>query len=320
MTTVGQRDALIDKVQLNVNPVVTSLVLGTPRRRTMPGMRLLRPVSVDSVNFQYVTFDNKHLQDVDAERAMRAEITSIDWDATTASAKLRRFTKKVKKDKDEIRNAHPSLRIQELSALMARRTVEMSMEKVIRDVVIDTTPGNTYASGHIFNLTNGFDDPVNGDSKTAVRTAAATISADTGAQIGELSVYLPEISFNAAVDDPLFLEKRGNFSTVLPTAADLAAYWGVKEVWTANPVQASGTGIAAMYSDIAVVYFDGVGQDFDTEYGELVWGVSFKLNGGVALEAWYDNNTSSWNFPWEDWLLPKITNPKAAALLTNCKD
>jgi hypothetical protein len=320
MTTVAQRDALIDKVQLNVNPVVTSLVLGTPRRRTMPGMRLLRPITVDAVNFQYVTFDNAHLQDVDAERAMRAEITTVDWDATTDTGKLLRYTKAVKKDKDEIRNAHPSLRIQELSALLARRTVELNMERKIHSVVTDATPGNSYASGHIFALTNGFDDPVNGDSKTAIRTAAATIAADTGAQIGELSVFLPESSFNAAVDDPLFLEKRGNFSTVLPTAADLAAFWGVKEVWTANPVVKSGTGIAPLYGDIAVVYFDGVGQDFDTEYGELVWGASFKLNGGVALEPWYDPKTTCWWFPWEDFLLPQITNPKAAALLTNCKD
>ena len=154
MSTVSQRD-LIESVQLNVDPIVTGLVTGQPTRRTMPGMRLFRPILVDGFNFSYTTFDNVHMQEVDARRAMRAEITTIDWDATTATGKLVRYTKAVKKDKDEIRNAHPSLRIQELSALMARRAVEMSMERSIHAVVTDTTPGNTYATGHIFNLTNG---------------------------------------------------------------------------------------------------------------------------------------------------------------------
>lgn len=319
MPTDVIREQLIDQVQA-VDPVVTALVTGQPLPLNLPGTQLFRPVLVPSFNFQYRNYGVESFLPHDTERAMRAPIKHSDRAFTTTSGKLKRYSWMELADEDELANADPSLRLRELKASAARTIVEMGIERAIHAIVTDVTPGNTYASGHIFNLTNGFNDATAGDSRAAVRAACAAIAGKTGMPYSSMVVFLPEASLQAALDDPEFLAKRQYTGTATASLADLAAYWGVGRVWSANPITASGTTISSLYSDVAVVYLDSIPADYDTEYGSLTWGATFKWNRGSVLMPFRDAKTTSWHFPYQDYALPKAINPNCAAIITNCVD
>lgn len=324
MPTDVIREQLIDQVQLNVDPIITELSKGFPMPMTLPGQRLFRPVSVPNWNFQYRTYGNERLRQHDTERAMRAAIKKADFAVSTAAAKLKRFSFMAEADQDELANANPTLRLRELKAGFAKTIVSQDIERTIHAIVTDVTPGNTYATGHILNLTNGFNDATAGDSRAAVRAACALISAKTGMPYTAMTVFLPESSLQAAYDDPEFLAKRQYTGTATPNMNDLAAYWGVGRVWSANPVVASGTTLVTpLYADIAVVYLDSLPVDYDTEYGEYVWGATFKWQAfpqGMALAPFYKDENTTWHFPFQDYALPKVINANCAAIITNCVD
>ena len=122
----------IESVQLDTDPMITDLVVGTPSRSDYPSSRLAKRITVPSWIFKYTTFGTEHLEDHDTERAMRAELKSSDWEADTATAKLRRFGWSITKDIDEITNAHPTLRIRERSASQAREIVTRDIETRLR--------------------------------------------------------------------------------------------------------------------------------------------------------------------------------------------
>ena len=131
-------------------------------------------------------------------------------------------------------------------------------------------------------------------------------------------VFLSLASFEAAKDDPVFLTARHNFDTRIATESVLAEYWGVGGEWTANPVEVAAGVVTSMYGDVAIIYYPGTGAQMDTGYGDLDFGRTFRYNRGVASRPWYNNEDTTWSFPWTDYALHRITNNASAALITNC--
>ena len=129
----------IINVQLGEDALVTELILGQPQALVMPGSRIFRDTPVTSYQFQYEQRGTEHLDDVDTERAMRAEIKIGDWKTETVVDRLRRYSFGVLKDEDEISNAHPNLRVREVSASLSRRIVELNLERIKRDLLTATT-------------------------------------------------------------------------------------------------------------------------------------------------------------------------------------
>ena len=307
----------LDMGQLGQDPLVTALVLGQPAASSYPGQQILRPITVPNVTFSYTTISNDHLRYYDAERALRANIRHSDWSVSVQAASLVRHSWRVMKDVAELDNANPSLRMRELSALLAKRIVDMNIETKIRDLI--STAGN-YPAAHRTAIGAGSEwNSVNGDSRTTILAMADQICADTGLMWSDLSVFLSRESYQAALSDPTFLAARSYQNTAMANAEILAQYWGVKNVWVANPVQADNEGVVSpMYSDLAVIYYGGDAANFDTTYGDLTFGVTFKWNRGVAGSPWFEEENTTWNFPWEDWALPKIINSSCGAIITNC--
>jgi len=312
----GQRaiaDPIVDG-QLAQDPLVTSLVLGQPQFTPLPGESLLPTIMVDNWVYKYTVYNNEHLQDHDTKRPMRAPIKHGDWKASTLPGKLDRYSFRILKDQDELTNAHPSLSIRQKSAELARRIVVMDVERDIRDLLSTTanyTTATAIAGASEWNAAGG-------DSRSNIRASALAISALTGLQPGDLTVYLPLSSLEAAKDDTTMLAIRTNYETAIVDEQILANYWGVKRVWSANPVEELAGTVVPMYNDIAIVYYDGGAANMDTTYGSLTWAVNFSWNKGVASAAYYDNTHTSWSFPWNEYAQPKIINADCAAILTNC--
>jgi hypothetical protein len=304
-------------VQQGIDPVVTSLVVGTPSMSNFPTLQLIRPITVPKWSFQYTTFGVEHLMKHDTERGMRAEIKHSDWESGTDTGKLRRFGWSIGKDQDEIGNANPSLRLRERSAAQAREIVLRDIETRMKDFVLAAT---SYQTGHVTTLTatNEWDNQTNGDSRANVRALAKLIFTATQIPYDRLSVFLTEESLQAALDDPKLKAIRNNFSSDTPDIEVLRRYWGVGRVWSANPSALSAAdALESMYGDIAVVYFDGNHADFDTEYGEYTWAVQFSWNQGVANAAWYEDKRTTWFFPWHEYRSWKAININCAGLILN---
>lgn len=307
---------LIDTVQLEQDPLVTELVIGQPQFRPLMGERIMRRILVRNFNFDWTTLGTEHLEDIDTERAMRAPIRTVDWEPGTGNSRLRRFSLGVRKDQDEIRNAHSILRMRERSAMLAKRIVTLNIERIRRDLLLDSA---TYPAGHVVTIGGGDEwDTANGDSKTDVGAAAAAVAAATGLMTEDLVVALAKDSYEAAKLDPVFLAARQNIRNDGITAQELARYWDVKRVDVYNAVEKDSAGaIVPMYSDKAVVYYEG-GPQIDTEFGDFEFAVTFGWGLGVASVPYWDPHTSTWVFPWTDYADPQVISSQCAALIENC--
>jgi len=312
----GQRaiaDPIVD-AQLSMDPMVTSLVLGQPQFAPMPGEMLLPTILTDAWVFKYQQYNNEHLQDYDTKRPMRAPIKHGDWKAQTLPGSLERYSFRILKDQDELNNAYPTLSMRQKSAELARRIVRMDIEREIRDLVSANASysiNTAIAGGSEWNAASG-------DSKTNIRAATLALSAATGLMPSDFTVYLPLASLEAAKDDPVLKAIRANYTTDISDESLLTSYWGVRRVWSANPVEEIAGTVVPMYNDIAVIYYEGGATNLDTTYGTLTWAVNFSWNRGVATAAYYDNTHTSWSFPWNDYAMPTVINTACAAKLTNC--
>lgn len=305
--------------QMGVNPILTELVLGQPQVLTFPGQRILRPITAPARLFQYQAWGNERLKAFDTERALRAEIKHGDFRVSQETGFLKRFSFGVLKDQDELANAAPSYGMSEKSSAFSRTIVEMDIERRRRDLLLASS---SYAAGHVTTLGAGSEwDAAGGDSKANIRDIGKLICAKTGLQMEQLEVFLTYGALEAAKEDPLFLASRMNYDASTPTVAALQEYWGMGNVWSANPIEADGdsdTDIVAMYGDCAIVYYPGNAAGYDTSWGDLTFGVDFKWNKGVASSPFYIQNRTSWFFPWTDYSNPAIINVNAAGIVKNC--
>ena len=308
----------IRTVQLDVNPIVTQLVLGTPQARVFPGMQIAPPIKVDNFVFKYTQYGNEHLRDIDTERALGAPRSSSNWTASTVEAQLKRYGHEIPKDVDEIGNAHPSMRIQERSALLSKRMVDLNIERVIRDTLLEETQ---YAAANIITVGGGSEwDTASGDVKANVDSAVDAILDGTPLQREDLVIFMPRQCWEAAKKDSTYLAARQNTTTDAPTLESFTRYLDIGRIDVANPIEQphGTTSPQPMYTDTCVVYYPGGASPYDDAYGDLTYAVTFKLDRGRASTPYYDEHITSWRFPWDDNALPKVINPSVGALIKNC--
>lgn len=314
----GQRaaEAHLENVQLNIDPIVTDLVLGQPGPGVMPGERILKPISTQAWNFQYRQNDKERLKRFDTERGMRQPYKTADFRYTMVSAALKRFSFATLRDVDELTNAHPSLGLREACGRFSKTIVDMDLERRRRDLLVAS---GSYDSGNTLAIGSGSEwNTAGGDSRTDIRSMLAVISGKTGLTYKQISVFLSDASLQAALDDPLFNAARSNYTTDTADEAALQRYWGSGPVWSANPVEVTDAGVVTpMYGDVAILYYNSGVSGVDTMDGDLTFGASFNWNGGVASKPFYKEDITSWMFPWTAYNYPAITTDFAGALITN---
>ena len=322
--TQNQLDSLFRAVEsplenytLGQNPLVTSLVLGTPQTRQMPSRQILTPLGVDSVAFKWFSYGVERLKSYDTKRGLRAKIRHSDWAATTHTDELVRYSWSIVKDDAEIANGHPSLRVREVSAMMARDIVQLGIEQIAATLLTTTT---SYPASHRLAISAGSEwDAAGGDSYADVTAMANQICDDIGCLPGEINAFVPSVSLRAALQDPVFRASRAYQTTDQASLDTLARYWGIGSAFTGNVRVASDAGVVSnLYSDCVILFYPGSAAAYDTSYGELQFGATFSWNRGMALEAWRDPSNTSWYFPWEEWVKHKIINNYCGAIITNC--
>lgn len=307
---------------LGQTPLLTDLVLGTPTNTVQVARGgILKNISAP-YEFSYRTIGKERLRRIDTRRNMRQPFGTSDYTYSTSTAKLVRYGHAGEADRDEIAIASNLLRMTEMKYYQARMAVELNIEQVAADLLTTTT---NYPATHRLAIGAGSEwDAAGGDSLANVQSMLAVIEDDTGLSRQDLTIFLGAQSARAALSDPVFLARRVYTSGAnAPTASALADYWGVGKVWSANPVTAEEDGtITRMYSDVAIIYYDGgpTVQQYEDKslVGDLVFGVNFTFNRGVVQPAFYEERNTTWMFPWENWSLPKILNSYAGAIITNC--
>lgn len=322
-------DPLLDS-QL-VDSITTAIVVGQPRPQQNFGEGLFRRVGVRTWTFQYRKYGLETLEIRKAKRAMRAKIPHSDLSISKLAGKLERYSWRTLADRDELANSDAaeqsigdpirSMRVRYARA--ARQIVTLAMEYDRAQLVLATASYSQ--SGPDLDLTLGagseWNDPTNGDSKTNIRAMASTLATQHGLNISNIDVHLTNSSYEAALDDPKFNTKRGNFATAIANVEELRAYWGVRRVTVGDAIYSpDGSTLSSLYGDIAVLDVADELRGFDEDEGTLDNFVRFAwLNGpdGVAQQPWYTNENTTWSFPWEGWENPVSINSKASAIIRN---
>lgn len=323
-------DPLVDS-QLGFDPIVTSLVVGQPRSTFNFGDGLFRRIGVPTWTFSYRSYGLETLQVRKAKRAMRAIIPHSDLSVTKLSGRLERYSWRTLADRDELLNSDaaeraigsPTLSMRERYARAARQIVTLAMEFDRATLVLATASYSQSAPDLDLTLGSGseWNDQTNGDSKTNIRAMASTLATQHGLNISQIDVHLTNASYEAALDDPKFNTKRGNFATAIATVEELRAYWGVRRVTVGDAIYSSdGVSLSSLYGDIAVLDVSSELRGFDESEGTLDNFVRFAWSNGpdgVAQQPFYNNENTTWSFPWEGWEHPVAINTKASAIIRN---
>jgi hypothetical protein len=321
--------SLLDS-SLGQDPVMTNLVLGMPQG-ALPGMKILGRVDVRKQHFRYPVFGAEHLQPRDTERGLKERIQSAGIKIGYENASLKRFSFAYDFDDDELSentgdDIGSVLRLQQRGTFEARQTVELNLEK--RRHTLLTTVTN-YPVANRLAIAGGSEwDAAGGDSKTDVQAMANQVVLGTPYTREQVSVFLSDEAKEAALADPIFIAARANYTTDMSDLDTLRKYWGVGEVWTAKPVtSADGTlaNVVGMYADLAIVYLppeisapSGISLPELTS-GTPRFGAAFAMNDGVALRPYYEEDRTTWFYPWQARDHSAIIQSARGAIITNCK-
>lgn len=302
-----------------IDPVLTELTLGQPQVSQFPGSKILPAIRAPRWTFQFPRYGVERLMSYDTRRPMRAPIKHAEFGVSMETGRLERFSFSSLWDQDEMTNADEWLGLSSRSADFARTIVEMDIERGRRDLLV--TPGS-YPVANRLALSSGSEwGALGGDFKGSVDQVVSAICGTTGLQRSQLTMFLPESSYQAAKRDLPFLAGRANYNVNPPTIAELTEYVDIGRIWTANPIEAQDDGtIVPMYGDVAIIYFDGNTAPFTDfqQWGNMTFGVDFTWNRGVASAPWYDPKHTSWHFPWTNYSYPQLLTPAAGGIITNC--
>jgi len=307
----------------STSPLLTSLVLGQPTRPGAADIFFPR-VPVPSPVFEFRQYDNAEIVPVETSRAFSAPYKTKTAGGRLLTAALQRHSFAGMADIDQFKISKSfggDPLFQARQAAIGKRIVDLTREIKASEVLTNTA---TYPAGHTLALASGSEwNAAGGDSQGDITTAADAILSKTAAGREELMVGLSSSALNAALADPVFKASRVYTNSAFPSVRDLAAYWGVKEVRSFNPVAAAsqevGSVPAPIYGDVAIVFvpmFDPANYDLTT--GTMVFGAGFTWNTGVANVPFYDDKTSSWYYPWTDWFDFEVISGGAGFLITNC--
>lgn len=323
-------DPLIDS-QVGIEPLITGLVVGHPRPRRNFGESLFRRVTVPTWTFQYRKYGIETMMVRKAKRGMRSIIPHSDLSVDKLPGKLERYSWRTLADRDELINSDaaeraigtPTVSMRQRYASAARTIVELSMEYDRAQLILAPASYSQSAPDLDLTLAGGSEwNAASGDSRSDIRTMANALAAPHGYTIEDVDVHLTNASFQAALDDPIFVARRANYATAVGNAQELRAFWGVKSVMVGDAIY-SDDGITkeSLYGDIAVLNLSRELRDTDDREGTLDNFIRFawaNAPDGVATESWYERANTTYSFPWEGWENPVSINPNSSAIIRNC--
>ena len=308
--------------QLGYDPVTTDLVVGPPQTtNAAPGARIFRPVRTPGMTFKYLVYGKEHLRRYRTKRGPKGKIRTASFQASTETGALDRHTFASDLDELEIESAQiaePNYDARLHANILSRMWVTLDVEADRAELLQDPsnyTNVTTLTSGNEFNGASG-------DMQTTLRTAARTIlNAVPGATTEDIVAFMPQSTEDAAVEDTVWKAARANGGNgFLPDAAEIARYLKFKRVETGNPVaqQDDGT-VAPLYPDMCLLYYESPSASFDTSRGSYL---DFAIRGdrgqGGARTPFYDDSSSTFFYPWEEFTGPAITRELNAHLVLNC--
>lgn len=312
--------------EIKVSPLITDLVLGTP---ILPGgrFRFFKEVNVPAPVVTFREYDRSHLVHVETQRASSAEYAHRTLKSRLKTISLRRDSFEGRADLDDLKMAG----VQGGDPLYGSRKINdgriaIELAKEIRAKDLLTTTGN-YSAGHYVTLASGSEwNAAGGDSRANIATAATVLRNSTGIGRRGLTVGLSETSLEAALNDPVFLATRALArADKYPTEGDLIAYWGVKDVFSFNPISSATSDydatLSPIWGDMAIVFADTLNPaNFDVTAGQQVFGATFKYTSGIASAPYLRKEISSWIWPWDEWSGFELIYPDAGYLILNTSE
>ena len=310
--------------EVQISPLITELVTGTP---ILPGgrFRFFKEFTIQTTTAVFREYDRSHLVHVETRRASSAEYAHRTPKSRLKEVALDRDSFEGRADIDDMKKAgfaggdplYGARRIND-----GRYAIELAKEVRAKDLL--TTTAN-YPAGHFTTLASGSEwNAAGGDSRTDIGAAAAVLRASTGIGRGGLTVGLSGAAVEAAKSDPVFLATRtAALKDTFPSEAELAAYWGVKEVFSFDPISTASAAydspLVPIWGDVAIVFHDGLNPaTFDPVAGQQVFGATFKFASGIAQAPYVRREISSWIWPWDEWNLIELIYPAAGYLILNC--
>lgn len=309
--------------EVQISPYITGLVTGTP---ILPGgrFRFFKEFMVPTTTAVYREYDRSHLVAVETRRGSSAEYAHRTPKSRIKEVALDRDSFEGRADVDDLKKAgyaggdplYGARRIND-----GRIAIELSKELRAKDLLTNTA---NYPTGHFTTLAGGSEwNAPGGDSRSNIGAAAAVLRGTTGIGRGGLTVGLSGASLEAAVNDPIFLATRtAAMKDTFPNESELAAYWGVKEVFSFDPISTLTADYDAplvpIWGDVAIVFHDGMNPaTFDPVAGQQVFAVTFKFLSGIASAPYLERRISTWVWPWDEWNLIELIYPAAGYLILN---
>lgn len=309
--------------RLGQSVMLTDLVLGQPQLGVFPSRLILPRKTVADINYKYPVWGKGHLRRYDTRRGLSAQIMRAKQTVSYLTGTLQRHTLAADCDVAELSfnsQGIPAAVWRESKTTLAKQLVDLDIESIAATLLTTST---NYPVSHRTALGSGSEWDNGGDVREDVLAMANAISVDSAGLIRpqDVSLYLPTASLEAALSDSAFTAASVYSSTARPGVDRLRDYLGIKEIITGSPVVVDDTETttSSMYGDVAILFVNNdVNRGLNTQYGQLNFGATFAPNNGIALNSWYDDDHSTWVFPWEDWVEHKITNNAMGAIITNC--
>jgi hypothetical protein len=302
-----------------INYVATEVLQGQQVERIGVASQIFPFVRVGNLKFEYWTWSDDHVQQQETLRGESQPYLHSDFRLSATQAKLERRSWASMADELELQNADSRIQLDVLKALNSRRIVEMSEEFLVSELL--QTSG-TYAVNHTLAIDAGeeWDHATAAHMLEDIDTGTTAISDATGLQPRDLHMFLPLPSYRAAIHNPAFADRRAHvLGATEPSLAELANYFGLGRVWTANLIgRATGAAsVAPLYDDVAVIYAPGRTGDYDRSFGDTQFAARFGMNDGVIRERFWKPEITSWVFPYDRLSKYSVLNSGAAFLITN---
>jgi len=311
--------------RLQEDPYVTRAIeLGRATETRLPGEQLIPQVQNprESWEVKFLVWGLERFYHFDTRRALHARFGESTFGNTWETATMERYGHAHPRDRDEFEVAHPRLNLRRRATDFARWIVRQDLEHVKADLIEDTA---SYDPANVITLAGATEwDTAGGDPQGDISAAAALITASTGVQRPDLTIFLSNSSSVAALASPAWRTVTDQLTDAFPDLARLASYLGVKRVWTANPQQyAPATDdLADLYTDFALVYIEAddprIIAQFDGSWGNnFRWAVDWTRRGGFAGQRYEEKGRTTEFWPWEQFSLPAVINGGAAVLIRN---
>lgn len=309
------------EAQYQTNIPVTQFVVGQESPIGSIADRIFRPILETKIAFAYDTWGTEHLQRQITARGPSGAYEHSAPVVTRQTAATKRHSWSARQDIDGLNNADPSFGLAVKMARWGQRIVQLTLEYEARDLLLTT---GSYAASHTLAIGAGseWNDATPGDMLGVVRTAMAQITGATNLQPQDLEAYISPNGLTAALANSDFRTARQyTQGPGYPSINQLADYLGFApgKLWTQNLIgrEIGSVTPTALYNDVMIIYAPGDEGNYDREYGSHRFAARFSPNDGVAGSAFYQNEITSWVWPFDRRWHLGIVNNNAAYLITN---